>query len=78
VGIKWLLTSLFFGYQRRNRAGRIGYIFSFLGLIGMIQRFFVQTPPGAFGGLPAIFFTIGVVFTLFGWVLSIVYPQRKL
>jgi hypothetical protein len=78
VGLKWFISSVVFGYQRRNRAGRIGYIFSVLGILGMIQRIFMGTPPGAFGGIPAILFVIGVVFTFIGWLLSIVYPQRRL
>jgi hypothetical protein len=78
IGIKWFISSLIYGYQRRNRAGRIGYIFSALGILGIVQRFFMQTPPGAFGGKPAILFIVGVVFTLIGWILSIIYPQRRL
>ena len=78
IGIKWFISNLIFGYQRRNRAGRIGYVLSALGIFGMIQRFFMQTPPGAFGGIPAVLFIVGVVFTIIGWMLSIIYPQRRL
>jgi hypothetical protein len=78
MGIRWLVSNLIFGYQRRNRAGRIGYVFSVIGILGMFQRVLMQTPPGAFGGIPAILFIVGVVFTLLGWILAFKYPQRRL
>lgn len=77
-GIKWIISSLIYGYQRRNRVGRIGYILCTLGIVGMFQRFFMQTPPGAFGGTVALFFTVGIIFSFIGWCLSILYPQRRL
>ena len=78
VGLKWFISSFIEGYRRRNRAGRIGLILGWVGIFGMIQRFFAQTPPGSFGGIPAIVFIVGLVFTFIGWLLSIFYPQRRL
>ena len=78
VGIKWLISSFIEGYRRRNRAGRIGLSLCWIGIFGMILRFFAQTPPGSFGGIPAILFITGLVFTFIGWLLSIIYTQRRL
>jgi hypothetical protein len=78
VGLKWFISRNLEGYRRRNRAGRIGLILCWLGIFGMIQRFFAQTPPGSFGGIPAVIFIMGLVLTFIGWLLSIFYPQRRL
>jgi hypothetical protein len=78
MGIRWLISNIISSYQRRNRAGRIGFVFIIFGIAGMIQRIFLQSPPGAFGGIPATIFTIGLLFTFIGWLLSIIYPQRRL
>ena len=76
--IRWVVSGVILGFQRRNRAGRIGYCLCILSLFGMFQRILVQAPPGAFGGIPAIAFSIGVLFMLLGWILSLKYPQRRL
>ena len=78
MGIKWLLSNIIFSYQRRNRAGRIGFVFVSIGILGMLQRVFMQSPTGAFGGIPAAIFILGVFFSVLGWVLSIIYPQRRI
>jgi hypothetical protein len=78
MGIRWLISNFILSYQRRNRAGRIGFALVSFGIIGMIQRTFLQSPPGAFGGIPAIIFVTGIFFTFIGWLLSIIYPQRRL